>query len=44
MKTMILGQEDLIKLLPMDECIDLMEQTFSQLALSGATIYPVLEK
>jgi len=40
MKTMILGQEDVIELLPMDECIDLMEQTFSQLALSGAAVFP----
>lgn len=40
MKTMILGQEEVIKLLPMDECLDLMEQTFRQLALSGATVFP----
>ena len=40
MNTMILGQEDIIKLLPMGECIDLMEQAFKQLSISGATIYP----
>ena len=40
MKTMILGQEDVIKLLPMHECIDLMEKAFRQLASGGAEIYP----
>jgi alanine dehydrogenase len=40
MDTMILGQGDVIKLLPMGECIDLMDHTFRQLATSGATIYP----
>lgn len=40
MNTMILGQDDVIKLLPMGECIDLMEQAFRQLASGGATIYP----
>lgn len=40
MDTMILGQDDVIKLLPMGECIDLMEKAFEHLATSGATIYP----
>jgi alanine dehydrogenase len=40
MNTMILGQDDVIKLLPMGECIDLMEQAFEQLATGGAAIYP----
>jgi ornithine cyclodeaminase/alanine dehydrogenase-like protein (mu-crystallin family) len=50
MKTMILGQEEVIKLLPMDECLDLMEQTFRQLSLYGFGLsvqidgYNLLEK
>jgi ornithine cyclodeaminase/alanine dehydrogenase-like protein (mu-crystallin family) len=40
LNTLILGQEDVIKLLPMGECIDLMAQAFEQLATGGATIYP----
>ena len=41
MKTHIIGQTDVIKLLPMNECIGLMEQTFRQLAESGAKIFPL---
>lgn len=40
MKTLIIGQEEVIKLLPMGECIDLMEHVFRQLAENGASIYP----
>jgi alanine dehydrogenase len=40
MKTLIIGQDDVVRLLPMEECIALMEQTFVRLAASGAVIYP----
>jgi hypothetical protein len=44
MKTMILGQEDVMKQLLMGKCLDLMELSFRQLALSWAIIYPVPEQ
>ena len=40
MKTLIIGQDDVVRLLPMEECIAVMEQAFMGLAASGAVIYP----
>jgi alanine dehydrogenase len=40
MKTLIIGQDDVVRLLPMEECIAVMEGAFKELAESGAVIYP----
>ncbi len=40
MKTIVIGQDDVVKLLPMEECIAVMERAFTELAASGAVIYP----